>query len=197
MAKILKSINGSTLVQVKDILWVFWDHELPPLSELTESSKASDFDCAAQIKILPNNKIQILELHELYQFNCCHSLLTTIELLAYGLKENGQFISFDAYLASPENYFPKNSFSQVSFSFKKDIYDVFYSFTYKNKPLKGQGQFIKYTYFEGMESVPESLEEVFELYVNLNNLIAQACTLGKDDMFLPCDQWARKQKETV
>lgn len=194
MRKVLATLEGSVLVQVQDELWVFYEHNM---TSSLEDLDAQAWECEAQVKILPNNKIQILQLQELYQFNCCHSLLTTIKLLAIGLKINGQDVSkIESYLSNPETYFAE-PLSQVSFSFKKEVenimFDALYQFNYKNKQIKGHGQFIKYTYFEDIETVPESIEEVFDLYVNLNKLIAEACTIGKDDMMLPCDKWARRE----
>lgn len=192
MRKLLKTINGSCLIQSNDELWVFPEHEVCPEDLSTLSPE--DWTCDAQVQILPENKIKVLQLQELHQFNNSHCLLTTIKLLSYGLALNGQNTSkVDSYLESPETY-RGEPLSQVSMSFKKEVngimFDAIYQFSYKDKQIKGQGQFIKYTYFEEIETLPESLEEVFNLYVNLNKLIADACAIGNDDMFLPCDDWA-------
>lgn len=191
MRKLLKTTNGSCLIQSGDELWIFPEHEV---SDDLETLSPEDWTCDAQVKILPDNKIQVLQLQEMYQFNNSHQLLTTIGLLAYGLNLNGQETSkIESYLENPEDY-RGEPLSQVSISFKKEVedilFDAVYHFTYKKQQIKGTGQFIKYTFFDKIETLPETLEEVFNLYVNLNKLIAEGCALGNDDMFLPCDDWA-------
>ena len=55
MRKLLKTINGSCLIQSNDELWVFPEHEVCPEDLSTLSPE--DWTCDAQVQILPENKI--------------------------------------------------------------------------------------------------------------------------------------------
>jgi hypothetical protein len=187
--KLLKTEFSFCLIQRNNELLVFQEHSVN--TDDLNSCSSDDFDCEAQIKMIGKNQIEILQLQELYQFNCCRSLLNIIKLLDFGLSLNGYSpSSVKPYFEKPESY--KESIISSTKITQQNTHGpgADYSFVFKGTTVIGSSSYIKYTFFQKIESLPSTLSELFALYVDLNKLIAQACHEAQDKNFMPCDDWA-------
>jgi len=193
--KLLKNekTNDLCLIQDNDELLIYQSHVVDP--NYLDALSPDDFECDAQIKMLGNNKIEVLQLQTLRQFNNSHDFLRIIELLTDGLEFNGYDVStVKPYLENPSSFTGEVIFNVEISQIKEDekkAPGAKYKFEFKGKRITGDSAYIKYTFFnDGLETLPTSLYEIFALYANLSKVIAQACHEGKDEWFMPCDDWA-------
>ena len=194
--KRLKEINGSFLLQNDNELFVVYDHYLPEAADGDEIDldAIDENNIEVRVKMLGHNKIEVKNFHDLHQFNCTRGNALALTLLAYGLKLNGYDVSYvERNLDHPElikeTVISDSKISQYA-SANKAPWDVNYNFVFKGKNIKGYGTYIKYMFFDDIERMPETLDELFILNTDLNKLIAKACAETSQDYFSSCDKWA-------
>jgi hypothetical protein len=191
-------INDKVAIQKDNEVWVvhsqYKEVDIP-----LEDYNFQENDIPAKIKLLGNNKIQILEFHDLFQFNCTSCNDKVIELLVQGLKVNGYDTAFvEKYLNDPASVKETVIFNQKIiqhpdfYQNRKHKAEVEFEFTFKGKQINGNGTYIKYMFFHDIETMPETIDELFLLTVDLNKLIGEACHQAKDTWFMACSPWVKK-----
>ena len=184
--KLLKTLNNDCLIQNGSILLVFDEQNVPDdLSQLNYDLSG----CKAQIRMLGKNEIRIIQMDEIYRFNSQKTLLNTIELIAFGLKQNKYKIYIkEAVLRDPLSFNP-SVISEAEVTIKKK--KIYYQFKFKGEELKGFGPLAEGLTFEEVETLPTTLEDIFSLYVDLNKILAKAFHESKDPTFMIFDDWAK------
>lgn len=192
--KLITIRDGLALLQDKNTFFVYNEHEINP-ADVSELTPHDDLECRAIVEILPTGKIKTLTLSELYQFNCCNSLLSQIKLIAYGLEQNGFSVPNTAQFDEPAKFEPQG-ISKMDYRLEETHGcpgAVFY-LEFKGHTIRGTGTFIKYWFFEGIEEAVSSVEDIMSLYVAVSKLIAFASHEAKDTSFLQCDEWIAGNK---
>jgi hypothetical protein len=187
--------DEKVVVQKGNEIWVincdYKDAEVP-----MEFWSFCDHDIHAKIKLLGNNKFEIIEWGNLYQFNCSTDLTQIIKLLAMGLKMNGYDVTFIEQNVDTPELVKETVISNAKiiqhgeyFFTGKTTCEVEYSFNFKGKTISGDGTYIKYMFFNDLEHLPDSINELFILVVDLNKLIGKACVEVKNKDFMACEDW--------
>lgn len=184
--KLLKTLNNDCLIQNGSILLVFDEQNVPDdLSQLNYDLSG----CKAQIRMLGKNEIRIIQMDEIYRFNSQKTLLNTIELIAFGLKQNKYKVYIkEEVLRDPLSFNP-SVISEAEVTIKKK--KIYYQFKFKGEELKGFGPLAEGLTFEEVETLPTTLEDIFSLYVDLNKILAKAFHESKDPAFMIFDDWAK------
>lgn len=177
----IASINGNALIQDGNLFYIIYDH-MYDVSDLSwVKNPEEELALEAKIELLPNGQLKIHHLQELYQFNCCGDLLNVIKLIQLITKENVD-------LSNPTQ-FTVTGFTDEKYTVDEEKFRATFSFKYKGKELNGDGTFIKYWFFKGLEESATSVTDLMTLYVAIMKLTAKACHAANDDMFLQCDNW--------
>ena len=184
--KLLKTLNNDCLIQNGSILLVFDKQNVPDdIHQLNYDLSG----CKAEIRMLGGNEIRVIQMAEFYRFNSQKTLLNTIELIAFGLKQNKYKISIEESVLRNPLLFKSFVISESELTIKKK--KIYYQFKLKTEELKGFSPLAEGITFEEIETLPTTLEDIFSLYVDLNKILAKAFHESKDPAFMIFDDWAK------
>jgi hypothetical protein len=108
-----------------------------------------------------------------------------MNLIAFGLARNGyEVLGILKHIQDPTSY-SKHTIKNESFKLNMThgVSGADYEFEFKNKKITGDGTFIKYTYFRGLEELTTSLEDLFGLYVDISKLLIKSAEAAKEDSY--------------
>lgn len=81
--------------------------------------------------------------NELTQFNCCHDILTIIQIIHLVQSKQSSPIDFSSYLTKPDVFKVEN------IRYKESYYDVCFDIILDNQKFAVSKQFSKYTFIDG------------------------------------------------